>query len=315
MISTDVENKNGYQRDGRVDMSRYVQEVAEMDRRRARTLRLLSVAGMTALVFAALWSAGLPALLWTALQSNREEQIAQPAAPAPTVSPQPAAVALSSDPTAAGGASSLAPQPQPLLLVATSPGKNKREGTAGIGVNAKSPQTYVAGAVLVNGARLTEIHADHVVLERDGERLQLFLSGSKRNVGAAQLGMAGGIQQAPRREEIVLAEDHLTDVLRSMPHYDGEQLTGLQVFPGQFASAFAQLGLRAGDIVTAINGSPVAEQAAATDMLRTLTEGAAVTVSVRRGPESKVLSLDGSIVVKAVAKPDPATLTAGAATL
>jgi type II secretory pathway component PulC len=66
-----------------------------------------------------------------------------------------------------------------------------------------------------------------------------------------------------------LAEDHLTDVVRSMPHYDGEQLTGLQVFPGQFASAFAQLGLRAGDIVTAINGSPIAEQAAATDMLRT----------------------------------------------
>lgn len=314
MISTEVENKNADQRDGHVDMSRYVQEVAEMDRRRIRTLRVLSVAGMTALVLAALWSAGLPALLWSALQSaqRQETQAEQTVSSTPTVSAPPATV-LPSDPTAAGGASSLARQPQPLLLVATSPGKNKHEGTASIGTNVKAPQTYVAGAVLVNGARLTEIHADHVVLERGGERLQVFLSG--RSIGAAQLGMAGGLQQAPRREAIVLAEDHLTDVIRSMPHYDGEQLTGLQVFPGQHASAFAQLGLRAGDIVTAIDGSPIAEQAAATDMLRTLTEGAAVTVSVRRGSEHKLLSLDGSVVVKAVAKPDPATLTAGAATL
>lgn len=294
-------------------MNRYVHEVAVMDNRRARLLRVLSVAGITALVLAALWSAGVSATLWSALTTKHTEVI-QPQQVVAQPSAISAPVVARSDPTAAGGNSSLAPTPQPLLLIGTSPGKNKHEGTARIGTNAEAPQTYVAGAVLVNGARLVEIHADHVVLVRGSERLQLFLSGEKmRAVGSTQLGMVGGTLQTPPRATIVLAKDHLTDVIRSMPYYQGEQLTGLQVFPGQYAHAFSQLGLRAGDIVTAIEGSPVAEQAATTEMLKTLTEGAAVTVSVRRGSESLVLSLDGSVVVKAVAKPDPATLTAGPA--
>lgn len=57
-------------------MNRYVQEVAEMDRRRARTLRVLSVAGVTALVFAAFWSAGVPMALWSAVNRYGDSPLA-----------------------------------------------------------------------------------------------------------------------------------------------------------------------------------------------------------------------------------------------
>jgi hypothetical protein len=131
-------------------MNRYVQEVSEMDRHRARLLRVLSVAGITALVLAAVWSAELPTALWSALRTNHTEEIHPQQVVAQTTTMSASGV-TPSDPTAVGGNSSLAPPQQLLRLIATNPGKNEREGTARIGTSAVAPQTYVAGAVLVNG--------------------------------------------------------------------------------------------------------------------------------------------------------------------
>src|SRR2546429_388360 len=54
-----------------------------------------------------------------------------------------------------GNDSSVSAVPQPLILVRTQRGRNSREGFAQIGVRTHSPQTYIAGALLANGARLT----------------------------------------------------------------------------------------------------------------------------------------------------------------
>jgi hypothetical protein len=56
-----------------------------------------------------------------------------------------------------GTDSSVSPVPLPLILTATRPGRNPREGFADIGVDAKTPQTYAAGSLLANGARVAEI--------------------------------------------------------------------------------------------------------------------------------------------------------------
>jgi hypothetical protein len=44
-------------------------------------------------------------------------------------------------------------------------------------VSPENPQNYVAGALLSNGAELTEIHTDYVVLERGGKRSRLRIEG------------------------------------------------------------------------------------------------------------------------------------------
>jgi len=44
-----------------------------------------------------------------------------------------------------------------------------------LGVARENPQTYSTGALLANGARLTEVRANYVVLERAGHSARLYL--------------------------------------------------------------------------------------------------------------------------------------------
>lgn len=203
--------------------------------------------------------------------------------------------------------SSLSPVPKRLHLVSTSPGRNAREGTARLGVSRENPQTYVAGAVLVNGARLAEIHKDRVMLEHRGKRTTLYvgISGDSAVEGTQDLAMVGGSATESPGSRPSSAADPLVDVVRAMPFYENEVLAGVQVFAGQKASRFSALGLQSRDVIIAIDGSPVFDAGVAVERLRTLTSGAALTVIVRRGEETKQLSLDGAALAKASAQPTP----------
>ena len=46
-------------------------------------------------------------------------------------------------------------------------------------------------------------------------------------------------------------------VLRPQPVFAGGKMRGFRVYPGANRQAFARMGLRAGDLVTAINGTPL----------------------------------------------------------
>lgn len=199
-----------------------------------------------------------------------------------------------------GTDSSVSPVARRLILTATYPGRNSREGTADIGVDARSPQTYRARARLANGARLEEIFTDHVVLERAGLRTRLYVQG--REPGDAPpplpaLAMVGG---APARLVATAnSSDPLTDEIRIAPVFEGDAVRALEVYANARSSVFAALGLEEGDRITAIDGLAVEDAAAAIASLRRLTEGAALTVRVERGGSAITLALDGAIVVAA----------------
>jgi len=63
----------------------------------------------------------------------------------------------------------------PLRLFAVRPGASSHEGIAVLGALEESSRTYVAGALLENGARLKDLYADHVVLIRGGTNYTLYL--------------------------------------------------------------------------------------------------------------------------------------------
>lgn len=67
-------------------------------------------------------------------------------------------------PKPSGADSSVSQVSRRLILSATRRGRNAQNGTASIGVNAASPQTFRAGALLANGARIAEMDDDAVVL-------------------------------------------------------------------------------------------------------------------------------------------------------
>ncbi|RPH54314.1 MAG: hypothetical protein EHM84_02050 [Lysobacterales bacterium] len=286
-------------------MNRYQREVAEMDRRHQLLVRALSFVGAAALIIVALWSAGLPPTAWwtgahdwfAGMRGHSEERIATPQPSAPISAPAATVVAAPTAEVLPGSDSSISATPQALFLVATSPGRNKNEGTAQIGVNPDNPQTYVGGALLANGARLAEIHRDYVVLARDGRSAQLPLY--RRNTPAAsvsgELLAVGGDQQV--KVVAAVTREVLTDYLRPTPMYDGEVLRGYEVYPGMRADVFARLGLRAGDVITAINGLPLAEPHQAMELFRELTHGSAMTATIRRKGAVHRISIDGSLIV------------------
>lgn len=200
-----------------------------------------------------------------------------------------------------GNDSSVSRVPLPLILVRTQPGRNSREGFAQIGVDATSPQTYTAGALLANGARLTEIYSHYVVLERDGHSAQLYLQGeSQESAGTrAALLTVGGL--APPAQKLPKSEDRLFEYLRPSPVFVGNQLRGYALYPNRDPVPFSRLGLQPGDLVTEINGAPVSNLREALVALHSLADGGSLAVVIQRQGISQPLSLDGAILKQAMA--------------
>jgi type II secretory pathway component PulC len=209
-----------------------------------------------------------------------------------------------------GNDSSVSEVPLPLVLVRTQRGRNSREGFAQIGVRAHSPQTYTAGALLANGARLTEIYEHYVVLERDGHTARLYLQGeTQRDAGGAQtLTTVGGAPEPP--SVIANSRDELTDYLRPSPVFVGRELHGYALYAGRKGASFSELGLQPGDVLTHINGTPVSNSADSLTTLHTLIDGEVVTVEVQRQGVPQTLSLDGSILRRADSTPSQITASA-----
>lgn len=200
-----------------------------------------------------------------------------------------------------GNDSSVSPVPLPLILVRTQPGRNAREGFAQIGVNARSPQTYTAGALLVNGARLTEVYTHYVTLERNQHSVRLYLQGEPQPYGESDkrlLTVGGTAAPAP-----VVADSHntLTAYLRPSPVFVGTRLHGYALYPGKDPTPFSRLGLEPGDVVTDIDGIAVTKATDSVATLRTLADGAALSVVIERQGKPQTLLLDGAILANVIA--------------
>jgi len=194
-----------------------------------------------------------------------------------------------------GTDSSVSPTPLALVLVSTQLGRNSREGFAQIGVNALSPQTYQVGAILVNGARLTEIHDQYVVLERNGKTGRLNLNEPSGSLQArSPLLTVGG---NPKAEEVPATADPLAKYVRTSPLFVGNRLQGLAMYPGADAERFSKMGLQPGDLLTEIDGSRITTSLQAVASLHTLLSGSTLTVQINRQGVAQTLSLDGSILL------------------
>jgi len=202
-------------------------------------------------------------------------------------------------PEPVGTDSSVSKVPLPLILTGTRLGRNSREGYADIGVDARSPQTYRAGAILANDARLEEIYPDYVVLAREALRTRLYLLGHASPPGAqplaASLLTVGGTPPVP--PAVADSRDSLTEVVRIAPLFDGDRVRALELYPSAHSDLFERLGLEPGDRVIAIDGAALKGSRDAIEELRRLTAGASLTVTIERGGRQQILSLDGSLLI------------------
>lgn len=226
--------------------------------------------------------------------------------PQATVKATPVVPVAPPDPTVSilGTDSSLSSQRLELVLIATSPGHSPREGTATLGTDPRNPQTYAAGAVLVNGAVIDEIHRDHVVLARDGKRIALTLGGKTlaRSVAsqsfspgstATSVGGQGVVQQP--LDNVPSSREDLSEFLRPVPVFESDELVGLRILPGKNRSRLEALGLQSGDIIRTIEGKPLKSAASAWQTLDdALSTGTSIVVAIERDTTMMSIYLDGS---------------------
>lgn len=84
------------------------------------------------------------------------------------------------------------------------------------------------------------------------------------------------------------------DLVRILPYNKGGRFGGYEVRPGRDAATLTRFGLRAGDVVTAVNGVPLNTPAAGLGILRDLRDAKQVRLDIQRNgvPQTIVLNLN-----------------------
>lgn len=158
-------------------------------------------------------------------------------------------------------------------------------------------KVYFLKNSIPGGATLHRVHADRVILNRGGVletlRLPREFEGSpvpvtRRGPSAGSAAGAGGdVQQLIASNAATFAE-----IIRPQPFMPNGQLKGYRVFPGRNRQQFIALGLRPGDLVTAINGVELNNPAQGMEIFRSLGESSQVSVTIERAGQEQQLSLD-----------------------
>ena len=162
-------------------------------------------------------------------------------------------------------------------------------------------KVYSIGEAIGSGRKLHSVLPDRAILNNNGELEALRLpreyqSGpapsrptSNRRTSTRQSQSRSG-----RDLQQTLAQNpaKLTDLIRPQPVFSNGKQLGYRVYPGRRRQQFVALGLKPGDLVTEINGSPLNDPAKGADIFRSLAESNQVTVTVERNGSPEVLVLD-----------------------
>ena len=86
----------------------------------------------------------------------------------------------------------------------------------------------------------------------------------------------------------------LDQVMRTVPSYDNAagKLRGFRAYPGRNRQIFGKLGLKPGDLVTAINGTPLDDPQHSQEVFNTIQTSDHVTVTVERGGQKQDITLN-----------------------
>jgi len=220
---------------------------------------------------------------------------------------------------ASGDAASAPATSLRLTLAGTIAGQDPAKGWAIIGQTAQDAKVYATGASIPGGASLREVYADRVILERGG-RLEALalprLAGGGAPLPAAatrapvQPSLAQSVQSLARGDPIAVSE-----FVRPQPVFAGGQQKGYRVYPGRNRAQFASVGLMPGDLVTAVNGSPLNDPNSGLETLRGISTGGAVTLTIERNGTEQQLTIDPAAAMAEIeaaggsappTEPDPA---------
>jgi len=187
-----------------------------------------------------------------------------------------------------------------LVLTGTIATQNPKRGVAIISDGGPS-KVYSVGDN-IGGASLHSVYLDHVILDRGGalENLQLprLLGPGMRGppVARRRPGADPRTQAAVDNIRRLVQQDPglLDQVMRTVPSFDSaaNKLRGFRAYPGRNRAIFSKLGLKPGDLVTAINGTALDDPQRSQEVFNTIQTSDHVTVTVERGGQKQDISLN-----------------------
>jgi general secretion pathway protein C len=186
-----------------------------------------------------------------------------------------------------------------LVLAGTIATQDPKHGVAIISDGGPS-KVYSVGEN-VNGASLHSVYLDHVVLNRAGVLETLLLPRLLANANNRQPPphRAGGDPRATAavdniRRMVQQDPGILDQVMRTVASYDNVagKLRGFRAYPGKNRAIFAKLGLKPGDLVTAINGTQLDDPQHSQEVFNTIQTSDSVNVTVERGGQKQDISLN-----------------------
>jgi general secretion pathway protein C len=182
----------------------------------------------------------------------------------------------------------------PLVLTGIIAGNDPQNGLAILGPTAQTAKVFAVGDNVPGGAKLHSVYTDRVVIDRNGQLESLVLprqvAGSAPPPSTAAMGRNQPIERM--RQMITEQPGIIGDVMRPQVVTEHGKVTGFRVFPGRNRIAFMHLGLRPGDEVTAINGTPLDDQDRGDQILHTLGSSSEAHVTVIRNGQQQDLTLN-----------------------
>ncbi len=184
-----------------------------------------------------------------------------------------------------------------LLLAGTIATQDPKRGVAIISDGGPS-KVYSVGDN-VNGATLHSVYLDHVILDRAGTLETLLLPRLVVGRPAPRASRAGGdprtVAAVDNIRRMVQQDPGILDqVMRAVASYDSAagKLRGFRAYPGKNRAIFSKLGLKPGDLVTAINGTQLDDPAHSQDVFNTIQSSDHVTVTVERAGQKQDITLN-----------------------
>ena len=201
-------------------------------------------------------------------------------------------------------ANNVQPTSVPLVLTGIIAADKPENGLAILGENATSAKVFAVGDTVPGGVKLHQVLNDRVILDRGGQLESLMLP---RQSGPP-LGMAGAPPAAmptdanpivDRMRQLIANEPGaISDIMRPQPVFTQGRQRGYRVYPGRNRQAFIRLGLRPGDLVTAINGTPLDDPARGQEIFATLGSSSEAHVTVMRNGRQQDLTLQMATVAQ-----------------
>ena len=186
-----------------------------------------------------------------------------------------------------------------LVLTGTIASQDPKRGVAIISDGGPS-KVYSVGD-RIGGASLHSVYLDHVILDRSGLLETLLLPRllgpgmrappiARRTVGDARtVAAVDNIRRMVQQDPGILDQ-----VMRVVPSYDSAagKLRGFRAYPGRNRQIFSKLGLKSGDLVTAINGTPLDDPQRGQEVFNTIQTSDHATVTIERNGQKQEITLN-----------------------